>query len=371
MASVVRFSPGLPLMFGNNVNFITFTVDSTTDGVAYFFDAPAADTITALGVRVGTITGTAPTYKIGFMGRTASTGMPDGAYLGGGSEESATFTPTTNNTWEWVTLDNSRDVTQGEAICVAITYSSGTIDGSNNVSFTTAMTHQGGFYRYPTCATEASGTWSLQDDPPNWGMRSSTRDYGPMVESSEFREWRNSDNPDEYGIAFTPPDGITDTINVGGLLVYSHAINSPGASDVLTVQLAQDTTVLQDRTHTGQIGGLAREVVSEYGFDDTTLSDLSPGTEYILSLRTDSTTDDISMVVLGFASSTEAQYSDWALGGAWSCRQMTRNNQTGAWTADGTKVPLIRPIFVDLTEPAGGGGGGMITHPGMSGGMRG
>ncbi len=153
----------------NGANFANFVLDSTTDSWAVIFDLEEAATITTVLVRQGAVTGTAPTYTIGIQTKAAN-GEPDGTYLGGGSENSVTFQPTGANdgTILALVLDNSIAITRGQSpmLCVVISYSSGTIDGSNNCSFSRAISGITDRFGMPYVAVEDSGTWTLHDDFP-------------------------------------------------------------------------------------------------------------------------------------------------------------------------------------------------------------
>src|SRR5438105_4685448 len=104
-AKYLLINPGYQV--GSSYVPTSFALDQTTDQIEYIFQAAEAITITRLGFRYGTRTGTPPTYQVSLQG-VDGTGVPDGTVKGGGSPASATFTPpadaTWDATWRWVTL---------------------------------------------------------------------------------------------------------------------------------------------------------------------------------------------------------------------------------------------------------------------------
>lgn len=327
-------------------DFTNFVVDSSTDGVAWISQAQEAATITHLGFRQGVLTGSSPVYIIGFETR-GDDGHPDGTILGGGSPQSATFTPSGDGTWQWIELDNMRTVARGDVICVTVRYSSGTIDGSNNVSFTyrSAILGQGRVV-FPYGVTLASGSWTSQDDSPVWGMKSSSRSYGAPIEGGAGHVFDAADSPDEFGVAFTFPDGFSDVVNVlGGQLALD---NNLSTGDFI-MSLYNDTTLLQEVSITGTLGTVSSRPDSHFLFDETILSDLSPGTEYILSFKTDDTSLTISVFTLLFDTSAELQgMAPFGLA-CLKCREASRTN-SGAWSFDATVLPAISLIVQTVTE---------------------
>lgn len=109
------------------------TLNSADDQIATILQIPYDNLlITRVGFRYGAGTGTPPTYRLSLQSVDGS-GNPTGTILA-----STTFTPpadtTWNGTWRWLNVLYA--TTQGEILAIVIDYSSGTISGVNNSSFT-------------------------------------------------------------------------------------------------------------------------------------------------------------------------------------------------------------------------------------------
>lgn len=362
MADVRLLTWGLT---GVGVSFTNHTVDTSTDGIAWIVQAEEAATITRIGWRQGAVTGTSPVF-IGAIESRATNGEPDGTVLGGGSPASATFTPVGggDGTWQWLTLDNTLAVTRGQILAITIRYSSGTIDGSNNCSFTRRMAgHDSDLTSMPYVATLAGGSWSIQDDYPCWGMSSASKSYGNPAESATTVNIDDASTPDEIGLAFTVPSGATTNFEVAGLF-GEFTWPDLGAS-ALTATLYSDTTALQSIAITGRVGSTAVEH-STILFDESSLTSLTPGTEYIIAIKNSHATTNATLRTTSFDSASENSIGIWGPSGL-SPQYATRTD-SGAWTLDDARIVHLVPIIKSLTATGGGGGGG-VKQAGASGGM--
>lgn len=338
----------------------TFTIDASNDGIAYILSIEEDATITAIVVRQGTVTGTSPVYKIGFQTLTTA-GIPDGTFTGGGSEESVTFTPTAGNdsTAQVHTLDNSKAVSRGDLICIVIAYSSGTIDGGNNSSFArTASTQLVSVAGFPYSATEAAGTWARQDDSPFVIMRSSTKSYGNCWDTTTAVVLQDDTDPDEAGVAFTVPSGVTTNYQVVGLSLRAD-FNNVSTSVIHTYSLYSDTTLLQSIALTGTIISSTSSENQWIMFDEEILSTLVPGTEYILAIKTSSTVANLNLRTYEYLTSGDLRAAAGSASEALSLRWMTPSyvtrNNGGAWTAVTTRIFPLVPMISTMTASAGGG----------------
>ena len=349
---MAQLGNGLVTVRNSGNTFISQTLDASNDGVAFAMFMPQADTITSLGVRVATIAGTSPTYKIGFQ-TLGTDGVPDGTYLGGGSEQSGTFAPSATG-MQYVTLDNSRTVTRGELVCVVVEYDSGTIDGSNNVSITYSSDAIAlaatGTMGMPYSLAQTSGAWTVHDDSPCVGLRSATASYGHAVDEVTLVTVDNDTTPDELGVAFTLPSGTCDSYQVVGVCGRLDN-NITTVTSNLTITLYEGTTVLQQVAITGNKWSTTGIEFGLYAFDEVTLSTLSPGTQYVIGLHSDNNTESLVVRHADYLTQGDLQ-GDYSNFGGLDCYAATRT-QPGSWTVTTTRMSTLTPVIIDMTTSGG------------------
>jgi hypothetical protein len=334
------------------------TVDATNDGVGFVFQTPTTEAITHLGVRYGVRAGTPPTFLAALEGIDAS-GFPNGTVLGGGTPASGTFTPpadtTWNSTWRWVALANAYTPNRGEKLAMTIRYSSGTIDGSNNSSFayrTTSMSAT--TFGRPYALTLTAGTWTKQTtDAPLFGIRTANKRYGLVLQSLFTTTMGTTGN--RSTMRFTLPAAWGDTYKVAGARL---ATTLPAAGGSFKFGLWDGTTEMQAVSiDTDELSANSGRRQVELFFTDVTLDTLTFGTEYRIGLEVEGS---LAVGLLGlqlseandrlaFPLGTNRGYSSW---------------NGSVWSDDDTVMPLVELILDDLTEPAGGGGGGPLVGPG-------
>ena len=348
-----------PHYSSSTTGFASQALSASNTSVAVVFQAVAAMTITRLGYRLNSITGSSPVYRISLQG-VDSSGLPDGTILGGGSPASATFTPSGSG-FKWVTLDNTLAITRGTRYALVIDYSSGTVNASNcaNVSYVT----QTPTLRFPYALTNvAGGGWTKNNfGVPVFGYGPSGTAYGKPFDTFSGATYSDSSNPDEYALKFTVPADWCDTYKVVGIQFYggvaaagsmliqlysgtdTTAANSTGAVSETTVQ----QTITWDTDYQSSTGS----GVTEWFFEDATLATLYAGATYRIGIKSTSATN-VTNAYHGVAST-----SDWAAFRAGSDRSYsTRNNGSGNWTDTDTRQLHIDLILDDITEPAASGG---------------
>lgn len=328
----------------------TFALNGTTDAVEFIFQAVAAATITRLGFRVGTRTGTPPTYRISLQGVNAS-GNPDGTIKGGGTPASATFTPPAstawNNSWQWVTLDNAYTCARGEYLAIVIDYSSGTIDGSNNITFATHCDSTSVFALFPFAIQNDAGVRTRRTGQPYFGYGSASKAYGNVYRSGGNNSISSAG---EVAAKFTLPADWGDTFQVLG----AHVLCAPiSAGKTISMTLyegggAANTTVMQSVDWDTDFTSTTATGILTLYFDEATLSTLTFGSAYRLSFRTsDANIQLISAVTVNSAADWDAS----ALG-----RQFSLSTRSGGnWTDNALNRLLVNLILADWTKPAGAG----------------
>jgi hypothetical protein len=286
-----------------------------------------------------------------------ASGNPDGTIKGGGSPASASFTPPAStawdNTWQWVTLDNSYAAVRGERLAVVISYVSGTVDASNNSQYSIS-----GDYWFPSAnhfpyvISNNAGTRSRGQRTPCWGYGSSGTAYGWPSANKVARVLNSSTTPDEYGLRFLLDSGFGSTYQIIGARVGVQT----GATADFKIILYDGTTVLQDVTVDSDYNNVATHMATWF-FDETTLSALNFGSVYRLAIQPTTTAND---TVYGFSVAANADLAAYAGGIEFYGSHRT---DAGAWTDVNTERPFIVPILADWTVAASGGpvGSGRLT----------
>lgn len=343
-----------------------FSMNSSDDHIGWSYQMPEADTITQVCFRYGARTGTPPTYKVSLMGQAAASCDSDGTILGGGSPAEKTFTPpadaTWDGTWRCETLANSIALTRGQVVHPDIRYSSGTVDGSNFSSFTSHWHNCRPNRHLPITSTVSNGgtaTCEQGIDFPVFALKSATKTYGYPILSTTRTQYSSDSTPDEFGMAFTFD---ASWFSSGKLIGAEFNIRTPAAGKTFLAKLYQGTTLLQDVTVRGDwLGGVNQNgaTITVY-FDEVTLSTLTAGTEYIVSLVPQETSSNLALYT--YDANAAAELSAW--GGGTAFYLVTRSDG-GAWTTTTTKRPAVRLIMDDITAPVSAttGRGPQISAP--------
>ena len=327
-------------------SYTSFTLDQATDAIEMIFQADAAITITKLGYRVNAITGTSPVFKISLQG-VSGAGIPDGTIKGGGSPASADFTPAGAPNWTWVTLDNPYTCARGEFLSVVISHSSGTIDGSNNVSFSHSY-NSFNTWSFPHSIQNNNGTRTNHLNEPVLGYASASQAYGRPSSAITQTSYQVASNPDEYALAFTIPATLVATYQVAGIWLPWLAPNTGG---VLKFVLYDGTTVLQDVTYdsdySANVGGTHHNV--RVLFDESTLSVLTAGSTYRISVQPQ---DANAFALVRVSANAQDDFEAWPGGqNMW----VSTRTDAGAWTDILTQRLLGGIVIRDWTLPSGGG----------------
>lgn len=346
---------GMPVPYSSgSLSYLGFALNGTTDQLEVIFQAPEAITITRLGYRVESVTGSIPAnaYKISLQG-VGTTGNPDGTIKGGGTPASATITPSGSNSWVWVNLDNSYTCTRGEFLAWVIAYNTGTINGSNFATITYIMVPT---QYFPYAITNNAGSRSRATNMPVFGYGSVSKAYGHPSENTTTEVFDSTTNPDELAVKFTLPAAWGDTYQVVGvraalgltasgsvkMILYTGtdatAANSTGATTETTV--AQEVTIDQD------YAPATTSAIHEWYFDEATLTTLYYGGVYRIGFQP----QGAQSVALNWLDVDAA--GDWdAHPGGQNFSASTRVN-AGNWTDSAVRRFLVEIILADITEPS-------------------
>lgn len=330
--------------------------------------ANGSETITKVGYRQGTTTGTpvANSYKIGIQGISTSTGNPDGTYLGGGSPASVTFTPSNANDskWVWMTLTNSVSVTRGQQIALILERIVAT-DASNCISAGSAWSPTLNRPAGPPVGQTNNGTvWTKNtSNPPVMGYGSASNIYG-FPHQNTYDATKTFGGTTEAGFTFNVPTSYGSTFQLLGVRLYANTGNT-GAKDFIAslysspvsgsvTQIAK--SVQWDNDQFSTLGSGDRFM--EFYFSDSTLPTLNTGTTYGIGFGT-TTASESTLICLKLTTSTDNlawEYSD--MGIQYASRTLTSyppsSDDTNNFTQSNTFIPWAELIVGDVTPPSGG-----------------
>jgi hypothetical protein len=350
MAAADGLEIGMPMLFGSTgtgTNF--FTLDSANDAVQAVFQAPDAVTITHLFVRQSVRTGTAPVYRVSLQG-VNGTGEPDGSIKGGGTAKND-YTPVVgnDNAGVWLALDTPYACSRGEYLATNIQRTSGTIDAGNNCAFGYSGASDEPDTGFPYAYLVIDGSPSkIINSSPVYGFKSASKSYGmPTVLRSSFTSALAS-TPDERAVYVALPVGWGTSYTVRGIRFFG----SMGSSGTVRMRLydTNGTSVLQEAEHDSDYAGSTDFRWFTLYFDDTTLSALTFGSAYRLSLRS----NGVNAVVIGYISVQDAGDMTAFPGG--TGLSYSDREDDGAWTDYATRRLTVSLIIDDWTGSGGGGG---------------
>lgn len=327
--------------------FSNFTLNQNTDAVEWIVQAAEAATITRLGIRLGVITGTTPTYRISAQGVTAA-GIPDGTIKGGTNNALKTFTPSglgwTDGEWHWLDLDETFAVTRGEVFAIVVDYSSGTVDGSNNASFTIGITATNEpSFPYPIQNNAGSRAKQAVFATVGWGSAGTA--YGRPIEGLTITSFSSGSTPDEWAVKFTLPADWGSTFKLLGFRAPI-GINSAGNTITFILYDSDGTTELQNITWDGDFISATNTRMGYFYFDEATLATLNFGTAYRLAMRPDGAgTVSVTTITVDAA----GDIAPWPGGTIFAVSTQTDD---GGFSDDTLSHMDIDLILDDITEPS-------------------
>lgn len=334
------------------------TVDASTEGVAWAFRSKTTDAITHLGYRYGARTGTPPTYIIGLEGASTSTGFPDGTYKTNGGNCSATFTPPADTSidgkWQWVALSNSYTPSLNELLVSTIRHSSGTIDASNNSSFTTdASNIDSQAIHFPYALRNTSGTWAFRVLSPVFGYRTASGRYGYIIESL-YTTRTASTVGHRVAAKVTLPGGFGSTFTVSAMRAAVSIAAATGKAPLAKIWSAS-SALASVTLDSDQVASSASNAYKTYETGWTTEPTLDFGTSYYFGYEVaDATNGGIVMYGTQAAEADDLASED---GGAQVCLSTFDGS---SWTDNTLVRPFMELILDDWTEPSASGGGGSV-----------
>lgn len=330
-------------------------ISASDAGTGFIFQANSTDAITHIGRRYGARTGTPPTYIASLQGVTAG-GLPDGSILGGGSPASVTFTPpadtSINGTWVWYTLANSYTPTLGQMLAMCWEYSSGTIDGSNNSSFTRSlgsMQNGAATNGNPYSCTKTGGTWA-KTGVTTFGYRTANGRYGFIGTGAYATNIATSGQ--RSAMFFTIPSTWCTTYKVAGVQC-AHRNGAAAGTYKLAIWDSAGSVVQTALTiDTDTFVANSSDQCSEFNFDSSPAT-LTAGTEYYIGF------ESVSSSSIGMRGIQLAEAADRSAFPNGVNRGFASWNGS-AWTKDSTVMPVCSLILSDISFTGGGSGGVLL-----------
>lgn len=362
---------------GFSAGAITF--DSTTDRLAYVTQAYQADSISKVLFRTGTVT-TGCTVQIRI--ESVSNGRPSGTIIAAGASGTVTVADSDDNVWKTVTIGTPYTFSVGEEYAIVMTYSSGT---TPNMGLANTSPDYGGWFatQYPQRLQDTgAGSWAVpaQNRPWEWvveftnaGGAVTLPGLSPLNGDGTITAFNSGSAANERALKFVPPFkcrvvGLSLALfNMAAGADFTAAIwdatDNPGAGPT---PLAQTNTIDGDTFVSTTADGIGHVFF-------TAPVTLTAGTTYYAGLKP-STANNIGLLELSAAGTGASSTGIRAFGiGANTAHLATRawvSTDPGAWTNTTTTLPGIT-LLIDQLDDGASAGGGLLTHPGMAGGMRG
>ena len=355
-------------------------INGTGDIQVWICQADEDMTITQVGCHVTTRTGspgnTATGLRLGITYIDATTGFPtntptptwaNATFSGAAGTAYQEFNATTGITQNQnliATLITPVTITRGTVFGICADANAGTwVSGSDFINIRTGFVSTYPSYNFPYSTGILTGGSNVDNtvDCPTFLYRSSTKTYGQPYETVASLNNNSGSTPDEYGMYFRFATGTTSAYQISGVrLGCLVAANF----DVILYD-TNGTTVLASVTADVDIQNQATHGAYNYLFTGTTLPTLTAGSYYRLVVRPSTAT--AMGPVQYFTFRTDADKT--AILGAADDVQYTSRTNGGAWTQDTNRLFAMQAIVVALDT--GTATGGMLVHPGMTGGMRG
>lgn len=316
--------------------------------VAFLFQIPKSGTVAKIGFRTATVT-TSDTLKVGLQ--TITTGnVPSGTQYGGSTP--GTQAGLASNTGYTVSLAGNASVTQGDRVAVVVEFNS-YVAGNLNIA---CIQNDAVGIGYPLCKL-FSASWALQNRAPIFWLEYDDGSYAPIKGIFPFSDfvsqvYVNSSTPDEYGIKFKMPIKcrLRSVRFAGGLNasgdVTVKVYDSDGSTVMASLQLTTDNMTMSTRM-----------LHLMFSSSPTILADTYYRVTVVNNNANNLTVDLFTLMT--------AAVQDMLDGG--QNLHLTQRTDSGAWTDTTTKR---MPIELEFDQFEVATPGGLLLHPGMSGGMR-
>jgi hypothetical protein len=331
----------------------TYLFDSTNTKVASLFTLPKSGTITTVVFDLQAMTTDQQVRaSVQTVDGAANPSSPTGSYYGSSNYGDDAITLSANAPLE-IALGTSATATVGETVAVVLEWVS--TAGNTRIAVANAGTYGGvGYYR-----RWSGASWTASNVQASMCVKYNDGSYaGPSfcTNATTLTYHANTAGADEYGNLLTVPFKC----RVVGLWWISPS--SGTTSNDMKVVLYTGTTELASSSADPQVSYRGASMVQTAYF--STAQTLSPGT-YYATVQPQSTANNYTFNEIDVGSN--ALLGTWPGGtGCYQCKRV----DAGSWSTVTNKIMPIG-LIIDQLDDAAGGAGGLLRHPGMSGGAMG
>ena len=324
-------------------------LDASGEKAALCFQPMLAGDVTKIIWCTGTVT-TGNTVDVRL--ETMSGADPSGSLLAANTNGSQVVGSGDDVVWFETALTSAATVTPDMLLAVVITVPASTNLNIRCVNNSNSGSGTGLFPRgrhYTTSWGTTSNNPSIFLEYSDGRRVPASGSFIPHITATTLAV-STSTTPDEVGNLFIP----TIASRIAGVQVY--IAQTTGTFDVILYSSANAVLASFSTTNTNIVSGSALRLFFSSSYD------VVAGDTYRLVLKPTNTTNTSTIYY-----TTKDNIDLTAAGDDY---YMTERTDAGSWTETTTRVCGIFPIFGGFDDGAGPGGG-MLVHPGMTGGMNG
>lgn len=337
----ILYPGNYPALYANTFQAAAGTVSAAGHYLAYVFSAKENMTISHVGFRAGTATGS-PTVEVRIE-TVDATGFPSGTLWA--ANTNGTTGTITSNTNVLQALTASASITMGQIFCVMLKYATGTSQVFTECSVVAAPNPSVLPYQVLNTGTPTKGSFTAKSAAIALGSSSTTFYYvpGTVPISSASTSTFNNTNSAKRGLKFTPPFNCRA---IGVQWMNNTAVGDCNVGlytgDASGTELSSSSTAFDgDHMSTAATGTPA------VYFDNPVT--LTAGTAYRVAIEpTTATNQNVTFVTL-----PSSDYFGATPGGA-NCVYTTL--ASGTWTDSTTQFPVMNVIIDQVDNGAGSGG---------------
>lgn len=351
--------------YGSSLSFYSILIDAAGEYGACIFKSPKSGTISKVGFRIGAITQALSSLKVGLYTVDVTNGFPTDPLAAYGSMVAGTVAPSAN-TFHWVTLGTGATTAKGDKVALVVEWNAFQAGDSLNLNLGLIF-EEAGNPIFPYVVSKLGGAWADANGEPNFAIEYSDNTIEHITGVTPYSNVSeeivsSSSNPDRRGIRFKLPFPF----RLKGFWSY---YRGDGADEDFLLYDSDGITLLETYTTDKDLIKSAAGVYADFFSGAYTCA---KDTYYRLVMRgTTTTSNRIYYAEVtndgSYTTMDAAEIND--IFHATTCAGAPANE--AAWTNTLTRRYLMGLIIDKLDDGVGGGGGGLLIHPGMTGGLNG